>query len=187
MPPPAIAGSTRQFVTPVRADGDRRLGSERPPTNGSHRADRALVNQSRDLAADRRLEPIVHRVHDPPGARGGRGQALRVLDPGDQRLLAQHMEASVEARVRSAPHGCPAARRCRQNRAFRRLGDHRRSHTTGHRDRRRERPRDATRRRRSQRQSVTSSRARQPGKWPLAATLPKPMNAPLSTPPLSRG
>ena len=62
----------------VRAHRDRRLRSQRPPADGSHGADRALVNQSRNLAADRRLEPVVHRMQDAPSARGGRRpRALR--------------------------------------------------------------------------------------------------------------
>ncbi len=171
----------------IRADRDRRLSPERAPANRSHSADCAFVDQVGDFSADRRLEPIMHRMHNSPGARSGRGDALRVLNSRDQRLLAQHMQARVERPLDQRRMTARRARRCRQNRAFRRLADHRRSHATGHRDRRRERPRDATRWRRSQRQSLRRSRARQPDKWPLAATLPKPINAPLSTPRLSRG
>src|SRR6202044_2566016 len=55
----------------VRAYGDRRLRPQRPPPDGLHGADCAVLNQSRNLAADRRLEPVVHRVHDASSARGG--------------------------------------------------------------------------------------------------------------------
>src|ERR1700689_5318598 len=54
----------------VRAYGDRRLRSQRPPADGSHGADRALVSQTRYLAADWRFEPIMHRVQHAPSARG---------------------------------------------------------------------------------------------------------------------
>ena len=80
----------------LRAHRDRRLGSQRTPADASHGPDGAVVDKSGDLAADRRLQPIVHRVQDPPGSGGGGGDALRVLDPGGQRLFAQHMQARVK-------------------------------------------------------------------------------------------
>ncbi|HEY3623888.1 MAG TPA: hypothetical protein VGL12_16130 [Roseiarcus sp.] len=80
----------------VRTHCDRRLSPQRPPADGAHGADRALVNKSRNLAADRRLKPIVHRMQDAPGACGGRGDALCVVDPGDQRFFAQHMDAGTK-------------------------------------------------------------------------------------------
>ena len=167
----AAAGKRRidaPVCDPVRAHRNRRLRSERPPADPSHGADCALVNQGRDLAADRRMKPIVHRVQDPPGARRGGRHALCVLDPGDHRFFAEHMKARVEAPVRSAPHGCPAARRCRRNRAFRPTADRRQFRTIGRRDRRRERLPGAKRRRRSRRRSARrherSSRASAP--WP---------------------
>ena len=95
MPPPALAGTTRQFVTPS-ARGDRRLRSQRPPADGSHRADRVPVNQRRNLAADRGFEPVVHRVQDASSAPGRPCYALRVLDLRDQRLFAEHVKARVE-------------------------------------------------------------------------------------------
>src|SRR6202453_649336 len=67
----------------VRADGDCRLRSQRPPADGSHGADRALVNQSRNLATDWRFEPIMHRMHDAPSARGRLRHTRCVLDPRD--------------------------------------------------------------------------------------------------------
>src|SRR5271167_3691830 len=80
----------------VRADGDRRLRSQRPPADGLDGADCALVDQIRYLAADRRLEPVVHRVQDAPSARGGPSHTLRVLDLRDKRLFAEHVKAGVE-------------------------------------------------------------------------------------------
>src|SRR5580704_10907904 len=80
----------------VRTDSDRRLRSQRPPADGLHGADCAVLDQSRNLAADRRLEPVVHRVQDAPSARGGPRHTLCVLDLRDKRLFAEHMKASVE-------------------------------------------------------------------------------------------
>src|ERR1700734_2419191 len=64
---------------PLNAHCDRGLGPKRPPADGSHGADRALVNQGRDLAADRRLEPIMHGMQDSPGARSGGRYPLWIL------------------------------------------------------------------------------------------------------------
>jgi len=35
-------------------------------------------------------------MHNSPSARGGHGDALCILDPGDQRFLAEHVEACLE-------------------------------------------------------------------------------------------
>src|SRR3984957_20929249 len=87
------AASHRRIDTPVRdtvrAYGDRRLRSQRPPADGSHRADRVPVNQRRNLAADRGFEPVVHRVQDASSAPRRPCYALRVLDLSDQRLFAE--------------------------------------------------------------------------------------------------
>ncbi len=58
--------------------------------------DRALGDQRRDLAADRRLEPIVNRMHNAPGAPRSRRDDLGVARLGDQGLLAKHVETRAE-------------------------------------------------------------------------------------------
>src|ERR1700679_3539351 len=80
----------------VRAAGDCRLRSQRPPADGSPGADGALVNQSRNLATDWCFEPVMHGVQDAPSSRGGPCHARRVLDPCDQRFFAEHVKAHVE-------------------------------------------------------------------------------------------
>ena len=42
------------------------------------------------------MKPIMHRVQNPPGARGGGRHALCVLDPGDHRFFAEHMKARTK-------------------------------------------------------------------------------------------
>ena len=79
-----------------RRDGGRRLGPERRPTDRADGADRALVDERRDLLADWRAKPIVNRMEDAPRARGGRREARSVVYAGDQGFLAQHMEPRVE-------------------------------------------------------------------------------------------
>ena len=80
----------------VRSGGGRGLSSQRPPADGSDSADRALVDQRRNLEANRGLEPIVDRVQDAPGVRGGQRHDLSILHPGDQRLLTQDVQTRVQ-------------------------------------------------------------------------------------------
>src|SRR5580693_5171600 len=80
----------------VRADGDRRLRSQRPPADGLDGADCARVDQIRYLAADRRFEPVMHRVQDTSRARGGPCHTLCVRDLLNKRLFAEYMKAGVE-------------------------------------------------------------------------------------------
>src|SRR5580704_18756926 len=80
----------------VRAYSDRRLRSQRPPADGLDGADCARVDQIRYLAADRRFEPVMHRVQDTSRARGGPCHTLCLRDLRDKRLFAEHMKAGVE-------------------------------------------------------------------------------------------
>ena len=139
------------------------------------------ADQRRDLEADRRIEPVVNRMDDTPGARGGRRDGLSVRDAGDQRLLAQHVKTRVERLYderRMAPGGAQMSTKSSlspDSKIVKRVVPP----PVGTRG---EKRLPARRGGVGRRDNLDIDRARASRACgPLAATFPKPMNAPRST------
>ncbi len=144
---------------------------------------RAFIDECRNTVADRRLEPIVDDMNGAAAGRRRRRYRLRIRHPRNQGLFAQHVEARVQRTFNE--RRMAAWRRADIDEIKRlvaqQLVDGLRAIVRPGKPPERPCPAFAT-------ASVaatirTSFMDCQPGKWPFAATFPKPIKRPVTPQP----